>query len=61
MIVTHATARSLAGTAEGVGLGLFRNNFFSSLDLFDNLHMRHQLLQNCQNCKGCQGALTVRY
>jgi hypothetical protein len=54
MKATHATVSSLTRRVEGVNYKFYIGNFFSSPDLFDDLHTR---VINCcgtvrQNCKG---------
>jgi hypothetical protein len=40
MTDTHARVRSLTRRLEGVGTKLYMDSFFSSPDLFDDLHTR---------------------
>jgi hypothetical protein len=40
MTATHATVAGLMRRAENVGHKLYMDNFFSSPDLFDDLHSR---------------------
>jgi hypothetical protein len=40
LTAAHAAVRSLAKRVEGVGHKLYMDSFFSSPDLFDDLHTR---------------------
>jgi len=54
MAVTNATVRSLTKRPEGVGHKLYMDYFFSSPDLFDDLHTRG--INCCRNIRHtCQG------
>jgi hypothetical protein len=60
MAATHVTERSMTRRAHGLGQKLFTDNFFSSPDLFDDLHTTVVGMSD-KTTRECQGALTVRY
>jgi hypothetical protein len=61
VLFIHMTVKSLTSRVEGFVHKLHIDSFFSSPDLFDGLHMSHQLLHNCQReSYGMLGNKTIK-
>jgi hypothetical protein len=63
MTAIHTTVKGLTRRMEGVNHKLYMDNFFSSLDIYDDLHTR--TINSCgtvtQNHKGMPGDFGKRY